>query len=363
MHCASVGEYEQGRPVWQALRERHPAARFVLSFFSPSGYEHFQGREGHGEVVYLPWDVGAAPREFVERLSPKLAVFVKYEWWFGYYRALAAARVPVVLISASARPNLLLGSALPTSLSPYREALLTLDRVFAQDRATAELLRISGAGDRVEVAGDTRVDRTMAVRDLPLEEPVLAAWAARQDVLLVAGSTWGPDEEILAAALAERPGLSALVAPHEVDARAVTATEHRFRVGDARRLSDLGEGFAGRVVVVDSLGLLARLYRLGQLAYVGGGFGAGIHNVLEPAAYGVPVAFGPRHARFAEAVELAGRGVGHPVGSPGELLAFLDRHAEEESRRQVLAAAEAYFAEHAGATARILAYLTEQGYA
>lgn len=369
MHCASVGEYEQGRPVWEALRAARPEARFVLSFFSPSGYEHFADREGHGEVVYLPWDRGGAPAEFVRRLSPapearlRLAIFVKYEWWFGYYRALEAAAVPTVLISASVRPrHLLLRPTVPPAWSPYRRALLSLDRVFAQDEASAKVLRINGGDDRVEVAGDTRVDRTLSVTALPLDEPRLRAWARRRALVLVAGSTWPPDEDLLARALARSPSWSVLVAPHEVDPAALAAARRRFAEWGVRFASRLDDSFDGRVVVVDSIGLLSRLYRLGQAAYVGGGFGAGIHNVLEPAAYGLAVAFGPRHARFPEAARLIAAGVARAVGRADGLVTFVDELAAAAERGRVLARAEAYFRTHAGATEAIVTYLRERGY-
>ena len=369
MHCASVGEYEQGRPVWEALRATRPGARFVLSFFSPSGYEHFADREGHGEVVYLPWDRGGAPAEFVRRLSPgpearlRLAIFVKYEWWFGYYRALEAAAVPTVLISASVRPgHLLLRPTAPPAWSPYRRALLSLDRVFAQDEASARVLRINGGFERVDVVGDTRVDRTLSVTALPLDEPRLRAWARRRALVLVAGSTWRPDEELLARALARRPSWSALVAPHEVDPASLAAARERFAGAGVCFASRLDDSFDGRVVVVDSIGLLSRLYRLGQAAYVGGGFGAGIHNVLEPSAYGLAVAFGPRHTRFPEATRLMEARVGREIARVDDLVALVDELAGEAARGRVLAQAEAYFRAHAGATEAIVTYLRGRGY-
>lgn len=364
MHCASVGEYEQGQPVWQALRALRPEARFVLSFFSPSGYEQFAPRAGHGEVVYLPWDRGRAPELFVGRLSPKLALFVKYEWWFGYYAALAAARVPTVLISASVRPGhpLLRPGGGPT-WSPYRRALAQLTRVFARDRRSAAVLRANGGGNRVVVAGDTRVDRVRAVASEPLALPHLEAWRARRPHVLVAGSTWPPDERLLSAGLRAVAAVAAIIAPHEVSATAVARTLARFEHAGATTLSRLTAEFAGSVVVVDSIGLLARLYAYGDVAYVGGGFGAGIHNVLEPVAHGLAVGFGPRHGRFAEAGELIAAGVGVELSTPEALAVFLRHGAEPATREAVLAKAAAYLQTNAGATERVLDYLRERGYA
>ena len=368
MHCASVGEFEQGRPVWDAIRAARPGARFVVSFFSPSGYEHFAHGPDVGEVAYLPWDTGDAARRWVARLSPKLAVFVKYEYWYGYFAALRGADVPTVMISAVLRPDqYFFRGGRDGALAIWREAVQGLDRVFAQDEQTADLLRERGGVTRVHVTGDTRLDRALALRGQALEAPALVAWAKEQEQILVAGSTWPAGEELLAYALAQRPNLGVIVAPHLVGEADVKACLRRFEPYAPLRLSRLRDPGAGerlryrpRVVVVDGIGLLSRLYRLGDMAYVGGGFGAGIHNTVEPAVYGLPVAFGPRHERFVEARQLLDAGIASAVSDRADVLAFVDRYSEPAVRAEVLAEAEAYFARHAGATDEIVAYLRER---
>ena len=359
MHCASVGEYEQGRPLWDAMRASAPEARFVLSFFSPSGYEQFGGKPGHGEVVYLPHDVGDTARQFVSRLYGAqgvrgLAVFVKYEWWLGYHEALRSAGVPYVVIAAAFRQSQPFfrwwGGA-------WREALRSARHVFTQTPEAAGLLGTLDI-EHVSAVGDPRVDRTRANASAPLDRPQLEAWARGQSLLLVAGSTWPAGEALLAEVLAAAPHVSLLIAPHEVHEAHLAAVERQFARAGCTRLSRLTRGEApGRVVLVDSIGLLSRLYRLGHVAYVGGGFGAGIHNVLEAVAYGLPTAVGPKHGTFAEVGELIGLGVASEVRDAAQLALFLERHAAPEARHAVFAKAEAYFEAHAGATARIVSYL------
>lgn len=370
MHCASVGEYEQGRPVWAELMRRHPGARFVLSFFSPSGYEQFEGAAGHGEVAYLPWDVGRQPEGFVERLSGdsrgalRLALFVKYEWWFGFYAALSRRSVPTVLLSASVRPgHRLLRDRPAPRWSPYRRTLEGLTYVFAQDERSAHILRVNGGGDRVVLSGDTRLDRVAALTKAPLDAPALLAWASAQRLVLVAGSTWPADDDLIAGALADAPDASLLVAPHEVDEASIAGVEGRYSRYGSARLSSLGVAGAVRVVIVDSIGLLSRLYRFGQIAYVGGGFGAGIHNLLEPVAYGLPVAFGPRHERFPEATAFLELGIGRVVEGPGDVVNLLSENDSPGNRERVLAAAETYFARYGGATDKVFSMLEQAGYA
>jgi len=363
MHCASVGEFEQGRPVWAELQEMHPEARFVLSFYSPSGYEQFCRKADVGEVVYLPPDTDSTARTWVARLSPTLALIVKYEWWLGYHDALSAAAVPTVLLSAAFRQNQPFfrwyGSA-------WRKALKELAAVFVQDTASAELVRSLGQ-NKVFAAGDTRLDRTLAVRQKSLNHDALQAFAKGHSFLLVAGSTWPADDRLIAAALTEfdnqtsRIGLC--VAPHEVDASAVDRTIDAFSAFKPVRLSSIDpgsgmlDGEVSRVLVIDEIGLLSRLYRLGHAAYVGGGFGAGVHNTLEPAVYGIPIAVGPRNAKFVEVAALRSRGILSEVKSSAQLVDFLRQSARPEVQSEVLAKAETYIADNAGATQRILTTL------
>ncbi len=372
MHCASVGEFEQGRPLWQRLMRDHPEARFVLSFFSPSGYEQYRQQAEVGEVVYLPFDTTApvrrqsksAAHDFVAKLFGstaqaehlRLAIFVKYEWWFGYFSALGEAQVPLVMISVILDKQWFISDS--GGRRAWRAALQHVDQVFAQNERTVHLLQTAGNFDCVTLAGDTRHDRTVAIRSQPLDAPRLEVWAQQQKRLLVAGSTWPADEALLAEALTQLGQLSLLLAPHEVGAAALAKIKQRFDAFAPQFLSELDDlSESGRVIIVDSLGLLAKLYRLGELAYVGGGFGAGIHNIVEPVTYGLPVAFGPKFQKFQEAHDLLKAGVATAVEDAEQLVEWLQQHDEEAVRGQVLAEAERYVQRHTGATDLIYTYL------
>ncbi len=319
MHCASVGEFEQGRPVWDAMRRLRPGARFVLTFFSPSGVEWFEGRNDVGEVYYLPWDVGSDPGEFVGRLSPKLALFVKYEWWLGFHAALRAQGVPTVLFSVAFRQNQPFFRPWHPLYKDYREALSGLGQVFVQTANSQLLLHEAGYAVPVRVIGDTRLDRTLAVRDSAFSDAHLDSWTAElrkgAGLVLVAGSTWPRDEALLAALLESVLDLYLVVAPHEITDAARSRVVDTFRAFKPLAYTSAGTAWSisSRVVVLDVKGVLAKAYRYGDLAYVGGGFGAGIHNTLEPIVYGVPVAIGPKYARFDEAIALVAAGIVHAV--------------------------------------------------
>ena len=368
MHCASVGEFEQGRPLWDRMMKQQPKARFVLSFFSPSGYEVFSTKGDVGEVVYLPWDVGTNACEFIAQLSPKLAVFVKYEWWLGYFEALSIQQISSIVISAAFRQN---QPFFRSNLlqSDYRKALQAVDQIFVQDQSSGDLLQ--GIGQRnFTISGDTRIDRTLSKREMPLGHELLTSWATEATYVMVAGSTWMPDVKLLAEALNQHQALKLIIAPHEVDRSSINQTIETLLNGCPRVaiscLSELDYSDGSytssdfRVVLVDSIGLLSKLYRLGHIAYIGGGFGAGIHNTLEAVAYGIPLAFGPRHAKFQEAIAIVEQKIATVVANAEDLSTFVDKYSDATSRKKVLAKAEKYIDQNRGATQRIWDYMIER---
>ena len=358
MQCASVGEFEQGRPVWERLRACAPGARFVLTFYSPSGMDFYGGRDDLGEVVYLPWDSPGAAAAFVGRLSPKLALFVKYEWWLHFHAELRRGGTPTVVFSVAFRPGQPFFRRRHLLHEDYREALSGVTEVFVQSAASARLLRAHDYPTPATVAGDTRLDRVLAIADDPGRDERIEAWLARgSGPVLVAGSTWPPDEEGLAELLRTRDDYRIIVATHEVSAGAVGRVTRRLAAGHPVGYAALagdpasgGSAGASRVLVLDVKGVLARAYRYGDLAYVGGGFGAGVHNVLEAAVYGKPVAFGPRHARFDEAVDLAAAGVAVPLRRPRDLVTFAAAFDDPTARARVREAAAAYVRDGRGAS-------------
>ncbi len=358
MHCASLGEFEQGRPLLEALRQRYPTHKIVLTFFSPSGYEVRQSWPGADYVFYLPLDSARNARRFVAAVRPRLAVFVKYEFWYFYLRELRRQGIPAVAVAAIFRPEQIY-------FRPwggfFREILGQLSFIFTQNEASAKLLHDAGL-TAVSVAGDPRFDTVAATASAPARAlPLVEAFVADGAPVLVAGSTWPEDLPALAPLLrAYAPELRYIVAPHEVSEAHLLAIEAALP-GQTVRYSSATPATvaAARLLLIDNVGLLSQLYRFGQFAYLGGAFGAGLHNTLEAAAFGLPVFFGPRYTQFAEAVALVELGCAFSVSSAEELASAFDRlFGDEAARLRVQDRSLHYVHQHAGATKRILAHLT-----
>ena len=358
VHCASLGEFEQGRPLIEGLRRQYPGHKIVLTFFSPSGYEVRKGWPGADYVFYLPLDSATHAHEFVRFVQPKLAIFVKYEFWYYYLRELREQGIPAVVVAAIFRPN-------QVFFRPwggfFRTILGQLSHIFTQNEASAELLRGIGL-PHVSVAGDTRFDTVAATalapaRPLPLAEAFVADGAPT----LVAGSIWPEDLPALAPLLRKHArAMRFIVAPHEVSEAHLQEIEAALPGLTVRysRATPLTVADA-RLLLIDNVGMLSQLYRFGRFAYIGGAFGAGLHNTLEAAAFGLPVFFGPRYERFQEAVELVELGCAFSVASARQLEAAFDRlYYNEEPRLKVQDTSLDYVHTHAGATNRILRQLT-----
>jgi 3-deoxy-D-manno-octulosonic-acid transferase len=358
VHCASLGEFEQGRPLVEGLRRQYPSHKIVLTFFSPSGYEVRKNWPGADYVFYLPLDTAENARRFVDLVQPWLAIFVKYEFWYYFLRELRQRGVPAVVVAAIFRPS-------QVFFKPwggfFREILGQLSHIFTQNEASAELLRGLGLA-RVSVAGDTRFDTVAATalapaRPLPLAEAFVADGAP----VLVAGSTWPEDLPALAPLLRKHArAMRFIVAPHEVSESHLQEIEAALP-GLTVRYSRASPATVAeaRLLLIDNVGMLSQLYRFGRFAYIGGAFGAGLHNTLEAAAFGLPVFFGPRYERFQEAVELVQLGCAFAVQSPQQLEAAFDRlYYNEEARLKVQDVSLDYVHTHAGATGRILSQLT-----
>lgn len=351
IHCASVGEFEQALPVLEAIKRERPALPVLATFFSPSGYQARKGHPLSTHVEYLPPDTAANAARLQALLNPKAVIFIKYEFWYQHLHSLKRANVPTFLVSAIFRPS---QPFFKWYGGAHRAMLGCFARLFVQNEASRELL--AGIGVRnVTVSGDTRFDRVMEIVERNEELPVAQAFRSTSAApVLVAGSTWPDDERILFAALGHFPQLRMMVAPHEltaphVQAAAAQAPTPLARWSDEEATSD------ARTLLVDRMGLLSRLYRYADITYVGGGFGSGIHNTLEAAAWGRPVIFGPNYTRFAEAVGLIEAGAGFSVKSTEELRAVLHRLLYEEGALQYASeAAVRFVAKHQGATRRVV---------
>ena len=351
IHAASVGEFEQARPLIERVRAEHPHWKILLSFFSPSGFELRKDYDRVDCVVYLPFDTPANARRFVEAVNPRVAIFVKYEFWGNYLTELKRRNIPTYIISAIFRPGQRFFSRWG---GMWRRLLRCFTHIYVQDRASADLLRGIGIVN-VTVAGDTRFDRVAAVRSQRLDMPYLEQWAT--PLTIVAGSSWEPDEEIYLRWLESHPGTKIIIAPHEFDDRRIEAIRAAVPGKSALITEIMQKGKIDddvRAVIVNCFGKLSALYRCGHVALIGGGFGAGIHNINEAAVYGMPVIFGPRHNKFKEASDLIDLGGGFEYHDLDSLSSVMSRFCSSpQALSEAASVCEKYIAGNIGATEKI----------
>lgn len=352
-HCPSLGEFEQGRPVLEQIRQAYPEHCIVLTFFSPSGYNVRKQEPLADVVAYLPLDGRRASRQFLQLVSPQLAFFVKYDFWFWYGKYMYEQKIPFFCVSASFRPGQIFFKPWAKF---FRKMITRYTHLFVQDQSSLELL-YRNAIPAVTVSGDTRFDRVLENSERPADFPLLERFAVGHTVL-VAGSTWPGDEKVLADCLQASPGLKLIIAPHEISESGIRQLQKRF--GKAVRYTQMNEAEAlqAQVIIIDTIGLLSLLYRFGKYTYVGGGFGRGIHNVLEAAVYGRPVFFGPHFSKFREARDLKAMGSGIVVKKgaalAGQILRLDSAGAEYE---KISAKSRKYIGDRKGATSILMNYL------
>lgn len=355
-HAASLGEFEQGRPVMEAVREYYPSYKILLTFFSPSGYEIRRNYSGADWVFYLPADTPRNAARFLDTVKPEMAVFIKYEFWLNYLAELSRREVPTYIISAVFRPDSIFsgrGGSFPSG-APFFPSVVRTG------------CRFAGAARRdrrheCHRRGDTRFDRVGRIADGARRLPAVEDFAAGGTVF-VAGSTWPPDEEILVRLINVNPGMKFIVAPHEMDEKRIKEMAGAVR-GGAVRYTEYGEADDGgekQLLIIDTIGILSSVYGYGSYAYIGGGFGVGIHNTLEAAAFGIPVAFGPNYAKFREARDLISLGAARSISSYEELAVWLaSLQSDRQAYGRAAAEAGAYVRSHRGATEIILRGLFE----
>ncbi|MBL7782766.1 MAG: 3-deoxy-D-manno-octulosonic acid transferase [Saprospiraceae bacterium] len=363
IHAASLGEFEQGRPVIEAVRARFPDWKIVLTFFSPSGYEIRKNYPHADLVCYLPADTRRNAADFIDIVQPDVAVFVKYEFWANYLFELKKREIPVLLVSALFRKQ---QPFFQWYGAFWRRMLGCFTQFFVQDRNSAELLQRIGF-QNITVAGDTRIDRVLHLAAQAPENELVAAFqkspldgeALR---LLIAGSTWPPDEAILVQSM-QTPAtenLKYVLAPHDPSAAAITHIRTLCaHCGTVLAYSEATPDNAPQAptLLIDNVGLLNTLYRYGHIAYIGGGFGKGIHNTLEPAAFGLPVIFGPKYERFEEARQFVARGGAFSVRNADELEAVLEKLQDKAFYENASRAVLNYLEENRGATDRIVSFM------
>lgn len=326
-HAASLGEFEQARPVIERIRKQFPEKKLLLSFFSPSGYEVRNNYDKVDCVVYLPFDTPRKVKRFLNAASPKMAIFAKYEFWGNYLEKLHKANIPTYIISAIFRPK---QRFFKKWGGMFRKMLKCYNHLYVQDDGSRKLLENIGI-DNITVAGDTRFDRVTDILATAKSIPVIDAFVKNSQFTLIAGSSWPEDEDIYIPWLKSHPEVKAIIAPHEFDNDRLTALKNRLGASKTCMLSELQNKELKdnvpeniRYLIIDCFGLLSSLYRYGNVAVIGGGFGAGIHNLNEAAVYGIPVVFGPNHKKFKEAGELIARGGGFTFSSEPEFNATMN---------------------------------------
>lgn len=354
VHCASLGEFEQGRPLIEAIRKKNPSYKIVLSFYSPSGYEVRKNYKEADVVCYLPSDTRANAKRFISTVNPRMVFFVKYEYWYNYFRELKEVGTPLYLVSAIFRKDQIFFKWYG---GWFRKILNNVKCFYIQDEKSAALL--DGIGIKAYiVAGDTRFDRVAAIAAAANPIPVVENFATGAKVL-VAGSTWPADEQIIASYINNSAkDVKLIIAPHMVDESHIQQLERRFALPVCHYTKVKGEiGADVRVLIIDTIGLLSSIYRYGSVAYLGGGFGKGIHNTLEAATYGMPVIFGPRHLKFKEAIDLKEKGAGFSINDSVEFGNLMERLWDDENKDYLKKSGEAaleYVQSMCGATEEIL---------
>lgn len=324
-HAASLGEFEQGRPLMERIRREYPEYKILLTFFSPSGYEVRKNYAGADIICYLPFDTPRNVRRFLELAHPCMAFFIKYEFWQNYLKGLQRRDIPVYSVSSIFRRNQVFFRWYG---GKYYKVLTRFTHLFVQNEVSKDLLATLGIHN-VTVVGDTRFDRVIEIFRQAKQLPLVEAFKGQCRRVMVAGSSWQPDEDIFIPYFNAHPEMKLIIAPHvigEDHLKEITGKLKRPYVRYTQTTEE--EAAKADCLIVDCFGLLSSIYRYGEVAYVGGGFGVGIHNVLEAAVYGVPVLFGPNNHRFQEARQLLDAGGGIEV---------TDRHTFDSAMDKLLA--------------------------
>ncbi len=352
-HFASLGEFEQGKPLLEYFREKFPDKKVVITFFSPSGYEIRKNSPLGDYILYLPLDTAKNARDFLDIFKPEVAFFNKYEYWFHFFKALNKQQIPLYVTSAIFRPD-------QVFFKKYgnfnRRILSHVTHFFVQNKQSEELLKSIGLTNYT-LSGDTRFDSVNNLSKKIKDLPFVTNFKSNSS-LIVAGSSWPEDEKLLADwALKNHDQWKIIFAPHEVKEEKINGVVNLFPEGSVIKHSEIKDQDLGnyKVLIIDNIGMLSSLYPYGEIAYIGGGFGAGIHNTLEAAAWGMPVVFGPKYQKFQEAKDLINIGAGFTISNQQELNTTLDRLTKDKTQREESARkAKKYVDENVGATKIIM---------
>jgi 3-deoxy-D-manno-octulosonic-acid transferase len=355
MHCASLGEFEQGRPVFESLKKKFHHHKFLLTFFSPSGYEVRKNYDLADFVCYLPADSPENVKAFLGILNIQMAIFVKYEFWRNFFHSLNQRKIPLFVISAIFRKDQIYFKWYGGF---YKDILRNVNYFFVQDENSKELLG-SIEINNVSVSGDTRFDRVFHTASQEKKFTLIEDFCAGHPVF-IAGSTWQEDEILIAGIFKSTINYKLIIAPHEIDHSHIEKIEKLFNKKNIIKFSqiEIESNENKNVLLIDTIGHLSKIYSYGKVAYIGGGFGKGIHNILEAAAFGLPVIFGPNYKKFKEAKDLINSGGAFSVNSGEELFSVLKKLADDYNQYQKSAEiCRSYVLKNKGATAIILTHL------
>jgi 3-deoxy-D-manno-octulosonic-acid transferase len=353
VHCASLGEFEQGRPLMEAIKQKYPTRKILLTFFSPSGYEVRKNYEGADAIFYLPWDTASNAKRFIDIVKPELVFFVKYEFWYHYSQQLKLKSIPLISVSCILRPDQIFFKSYGAF---FRKILQNFDHFFVQNKETQDLL--NSIGLKNTLAGDTRFDRVMQIIQSATEIDIAKKFKSDQK-LLVAGSCWQEDMEVLYPLINDNQyQLKFIIAPHEISEGFLSIIEKSLSVKSVRYSQAQNNVSEFSVLIIDNIGMLSKLYRYGEFAYVGGAFGAGLHNILEAACYGVPIFFGNKnYKKYQEATDLIMRGGAFEISGYSELKAKYElMNNMPESFLLACEVTRSYVQENLGATKKIMNY-------
>ena len=357
-HAASLGEFEQGRPLMERIRKMHPQYKILLTFFSPSGYEVRKNYEGADIICYLPLDTISNARRFLRTIRPVMAFFIKYEFWYNYLHILKHRNIPVYSVSSIFRDGQVFFRWYGRQ---YAYVLRCFTHFFVQNERSRELLKSIGI-DKVSIVGDTRFDRVLQIRELARELPIVSEFSKGVKTF-IAGSSWEPDEQIFIPYFAKKEDWKMVIAPHVIGEDHLQGIESMLerhglksvRYTDIEKSqASMSSDTAPRVLIINCFGLLSSIYSYADVAYVGGGFGVGIHNLLEAAVWNIPVIFGPNNERFQEAQDLKRVQGGHEISSADDFSAVMEKLSDDAALKESGEKAGAYVESLAGATEKVL---------
>lgn len=358
-HAASLGEFEQGRPIIEEIKRTHPEYKILLTFFSPSGYEVRKDYSIADIVCYLPFDKKRNVKKFLKLVQPKMVIFIKYEFWYNFVTSLHKQNIPVYMVSAIFRPTQVFFRWYGENM---RKLLRRYKCICVQDDNSKKLLESINITN-AKVCGDTRFDRVLDIQKQSKELKVAQAFSQKaqkeNEKIIVAGSTWPKDEDVIIPYFNITTDVKLIIAPHEIDEAHLKYIESLLERPYIRYSEAIPEAMADYdCLIIDNFGLLSSIYRHGQVAYVGGGFGVGIHNVLEAAVYNVPVIFGPNFKKFREAQHLIEQGGGYSVSDYQSFRGLMDEFLQYEDILNVAGKhAGNYVRSNGGVVAKIMKVL------